>query len=360
MHTSAFRRLAGVTQVADAREGKEYHNRLTHTLKVAQISRRIAEKLCREQPAVVAEIGGVDPEVAEVAALAHDLGHPPFGHVAEKALDELLKENGVQEGYEGNAQSFRIITKLSIRRVNHDGLNLTRASLNAVLKYPWPRQVSGFQSNKWGFYPSEAEIFKWVRETEQNHSKRRSPEAEIMNWADDIAYSIHDLEDFYRAGLIPLDRLINNRDLRADFCESVFKRWSKDQPDIKFDRNEFEEAFESIINLFPGVEPYRGTIKQRAAIRNATSNLINDYASSISLKVPEKDDSDDPYINIEDRPRKEIKMLKELTREYVIFNSALATQQHGKSRIIKELFEIYSGAISGDGNWQVEIFPRDL
>jgi dGTPase len=144
-----FRRLAGVTQVVSPGEGEIFHNRLTHSLKVAQIARRFAESFLQRQLDVVATWGGLEPEVAEAAALAHDLGHPPFGHVAEEELDHLvaaeihggpnkIPNDGRSEGYEGNAQSFRIVTELTGRRLESShALDLTRATLNAMLKYPW-------------------------------------------------------------------------------------------------------------------------------------------------------------------------------------------------------------------------------
>ncbi len=158
LYSMAFRRLAGVTQVVSPGEGEIFHNRLTHSLKVAQIARRLAEKFASERPDVVADWGGLDADVTEAAGLAHDLGHPPFGHIAEEELQSLVsqainssKAPGASpvEGYEGNAQSFRILTELSLRRpesmLDPDpaspgkeyGLDLTRATLNATLKYPW-------------------------------------------------------------------------------------------------------------------------------------------------------------------------------------------------------------------------------
>ena len=136
IYTSAFRRLAWVTQVVSAYEGDPFHNRLTHTLEVAQIGKRLAEKLLDEQPEEATAIGGLDPEVVEAAALAHDLGHPPFGHAAERELDRLVRESGTSDGFEGNPQSFRVVTKLSVKGRESPGLNLTRATLDAILKYP--------------------------------------------------------------------------------------------------------------------------------------------------------------------------------------------------------------------------------
>ena len=164
----------------------------------------------------------LSPDVVEAAALAHDLGHPPFGHTAEEELDKLMRAVGVYDGFEGNPQSFRVVTKLSIRNTEFPGLNLTRATLNAILKYPWHRQADlPERSKKWGAYPSEKDEFAWVREDEtQDHLK--SAEAELMDFADDIAYAIHDVEDFFRTGLIPLDRLFRDDEEVDRFLEGAF------------------------------------------------------------------------------------------------------------------------------------------
>jgi dGTPase len=144
LYASAFQRLGSVTQVVSASEGYVFHNRLTHTLEVAQIARRLAEKLLVEtDPGLVEALGGIDPEVVEAAALAHDLGHPPFGHIAEKQLDALAKKHNASDGFEGNAQSFRIVSRGAAHRTDYKGLNLTRATLNAILKYPWTRDRKG-------------------------------------------------------------------------------------------------------------------------------------------------------------------------------------------------------------------------
>jgi dGTPase len=184
LYTSALRRLAAITQVVSPTEGSVFHNRLTHTLEVAQIGRRLAEDLCKDEDLVEA-LGGIDPERVEAAALAHDLGHPPFGHIAEKVLDGLIVSRGVEDGFESNAQAFRIATKLAVRKEEFPGLNLTRATLNAVLKYPWLRENSGPKHDKWSVYSTEDQEFSWVKEP-YSLKNDRSPEAELMDWADDI------------------------------------------------------------------------------------------------------------------------------------------------------------------------------
>jgi predicted deoxyguanosinetriphosphate triphosphohydrolase len=137
LFTSAFRRLAGVTQVFSAEEGHIFHNRLTHSLEVAQVGRRLCERLTTDYRETADRLE-INPDVVEAACLAHDLGHPPFGHIAERLLDELVTHE-LADGFDGNAQSFRIVTKLAFRSTDVTGLNLTRATLNALLKYPWLR-----------------------------------------------------------------------------------------------------------------------------------------------------------------------------------------------------------------------------
>ena len=147
LYTSAFRRLAGITQVAAPSEPYAVHNRLTHSLEVAQIGRRLAERLLAEAEALRLDVSNLNPDVVEAAALAHDLGHPPFGHIAEDELDHLVRVassgNDDLEGFGGNAQSFRIVTYLAVRHERFPGLNLTAATLDAILKYPWLRGTTG-------------------------------------------------------------------------------------------------------------------------------------------------------------------------------------------------------------------------
>jgi len=244
LYSSAFKRLNGVTQVVAASEGTIFHNRLTHSLKVAQLGRRLAEHLC-SQPTEREKAeawGGLDPEVVDAAGLAHDLGHPPFGHIAEKALDHLVTRGpsarseegdeapaGNPDGFEGNAQTFRILTWLSAHNEKkYPGLNLTRATLNAVLKYPWLRDPAeapeGKRYNKYGAYRAEGSDHAFAREFHDGDVQ--SLEAAVMDFADGLAYSVHDLEDFVRAGLVPLSRLQTGRG-----WERFLDRWRRDTRD---------------------------------------------------------------------------------------------------------------------------------
>jgi dGTPase len=351
LYCSAFRRLAEVTQVVAAETAHVFHNRLTHSLQVAQVGRRLAERLINDFPAEVNDSVGLDPDVVEAACLAHDLGHPPFGHTAETELNRLAAPLG---GFEGNAQSFRIVTKLAFRRGGIPGLDLTRATLAGLLKYPWLRGENPDKKNKWGAYDSEKNDYDFARQV-QPIPLTKTLEAELMDWADDVTYAVHDMEDFYRAGRIPLHLLANEQDNheRQYFFKDIFEVRKKDDPDIIPRRLDLENAFSVMLkNLFPIDEPYNGTATQRAALRNLTGSLIGRYIMNVKLDI----NGTDVVLQIDQNLRDEILMLKELTWTYVIGAPSLASQQHGQRKIIAGLFEEYRTAATGKpGNWAV--FP---
>jgi dGTPase len=364
LYTSAFHRLAGITQVASADEGHVFHNRLTHTLEVAQVARRIAEKLILHERGSVEKIGGLDPDVAETCALVNDLGHPPFGHIAEKELDQLVSDPKTKgndpDGFEGNAQSFRIVNRLALRSFNYDGLNLTRATLNGTLKYPWLREIKQTKNQsggkkytkkhkKWSSYRSESDRFKWARELVPSGDESKSLEAQIMDWADDVTYAVHDVSDFFKAGLVPLDRLLDGSSReKARFYDSIFARtdWVDESG---FSRQDLEIAFDKLIQFFPLEDRYTGTDKHRRALRSFTAAQIAECVKSVHLDVPKK------KLIVPPRKKKEIAMLKQLTWHYVILNASLTTKQFGQRKIIRDLFEVYhKSAVERDC---LELFP---
>ncbi|MTA06722.1 MAG: deoxyguanosinetriphosphate triphosphohydrolase, partial [Actinobacteria bacterium] len=197
IHSAALRRLAAKTQVAVPWENDFQRTRLSHSLECAQIGRELGESL------------GADPDLLETACLSHDMGHPPFGHNGEEALADAAQACG---GFEGNAQSFRLLTRIEAKTVDSNGkslgLNLTRASLDAATKYPWPRAEN---PRKFGVYDDDVEIFNWVRQAAP--TGRQCIEAQIMDWSDDCAYSVHDLEDAIFAGQISVKNFDNDFDI---------------------------------------------------------------------------------------------------------------------------------------------------
>lgn len=391
LYAAAFRRLADVTQVVSASEGPVFHNRLTHSLEVAQFGRRLAEKLISEDPQTAQYIGGIDPDVVEAACLAHDIGHPPFGHVAEQELKKLVTSAGVRSGFEGNAQSFRIVTKLTPHPPSPAGLNLTRATLNAILKYPWLKDTPGAQPLKWGAYDSEflqlhharkasirpddaakdatlardiagerelgqAEL-EWSRKISILRDLRKCPEAVLMDWADDVTYAVHDAVDFHCAGLVPLDRLTSQKDdsERQRFFDEVFERHQRAHIPLRYERPVLEQAFAEIISEFPNLGPYRGTAEQRANLINHSAFLIKRYINGVTLNRSAQPGNE---LQINPEHEKEVFMLKQLTWSYVILDAKLATQQHGQRRIIRELFDVYGqAAIEGR---DLTVFPPGI
>lgn len=345
LYSSAFQRLAGITQIVRAGEGGVFHTRQQHTLKVAQVGRRLAQKLLREQPEE-AEFRGLDPEVVEAACMAHDLGHPPFGHVVEGVLDELVSKHD-DDGFEGNAQSFRILTKLAVRYPEEDalGINLTRATLAACLKYPWLRGTDGKKKHKRSAYSLETEAFKFAREFHPHEEK--TLEAELMDWSDDVAYSVHDIEDFHRCNALPWQRVFGDKDNIVTHALGNESTSSKRA-------GRLSEAYDRLAGYLQGTqsawlsESYEGTRLQREQLRSLTSWLINRYIGSIRINP---DRNDPKAVITEPNDADEIAILKQITRDYIIGSPTLAAQQHGQKFIIRQLFEHLESGMEEPGEY---------
>jgi dGTPase len=352
LYASAFRRLGGVTQVVLAiEEGHVFHNRLTHSLKVSQIARRLAEKILHDTEgdakakAHIADLGGLDPDVVEAAGLAHDLGHPPFGHIGEQELDRLACQWN-RDGFEGNAQSFRIVTRLALthRADEWPGLNLSRATLGALLKYPWLRPKSDEHPPKFGAYVQDRRDYRFARTRVERGGLPRDGqtlEAQIMDWADDITYAVHDAEDFFRAGWIPMDRLQRSivpdaskvpsfsvtPEMRSIF-DDVQKRWKGASPN---DQDLFEAS--TAIREFPIDRAFEGTRDHRYYLRSWSSALIGDFVLNTTFRKG--------VLSKEPRVEREVALLKQLTWRFVISNPILSTHQHGQREVIRQLFLLY-------------------
>jgi dGTPase len=256
VHSAALRRLAAKTQVVGPGTDDFVRNRLTHTLEVAQVARDLALRL------------GCDADVVETAALAHDVGHPPFGHNGERALDEVSRGCG---GFEGNAQTLRVLTRLEAKREGA-GLNLTRATLDAATKYPWPR--SERDPRKFGVYADDLPVFDWIRAAAPE--RQRCLEAQVMDLADDVAYSVHDLEDGIVAGRIDLADMADPG-RRRDVWATV-RAWYL--PGVADGELEDELARLQRLDSWP-TAPFDGSRSSLAALKDLTSDLIGLFCASV-------------------------------------------------------------------------------
>jgi dGTPase len=268
VHSSALRRLGAKTQVLGAGSGDFVRTRLTHTLEVAQVGRGLGKVL------------GCDPDVVDAACLAHDLGHPPFGHNGERALDEVARAIG---GFEGNAQTLRLLTRLEPK--SHDpatgasvGLNLTRAVLDASIKYPWtepdaPHRPDGTPTRKFGVYADDLPVFAWLRDG----APERAPsfEAQVMDLADDIAYSVHDVEDSVVHNHVSLSVLRDVGQVRAVAAHA--RDW--------YGRGD-EEALTAALERLRAepwwVDDYDGSHRALASLKDMTSQLIGRLLASVT------------------------------------------------------------------------------
>jgi dGTPase len=320
LHSASLRRLAAKTQVVEVGRADFPRTRLTHTLEVAQIGRGIAGAI------------GADPDLVEAACLAHDIGHPPFGHNGEMALAELAASCG---GFEGNAQTLRLLTRLETK-VPGAGLNLTRASLDAVLKYPWPEPPGG---GKYNYYADDAPVFDWIRFGAPG--RRRCLEAQVMDWADDVAYSVHDLEDGLNAGLVTFSRLHDPAE-RALVAE-VTQQWYVDPGDASL--AELTAVFDDLMTLDCWPKTFDGGPDALAALKNLTSELVGRFcvaaqdATLLSRPVGATASLRRYMCDfvVPRRQRLECALLKGVAARYVMAREGAAAQQARERELIAEL-----------------------
>jgi len=327
IHSAAFRRLQGKTQVFGVYEGDFFRTRLTHSLEVAQIAKGVALNL------------GADTDLVEAACLAHDLGHPPFGHTGEQVLYELMRPYG---GFEGNAQSFRILTCLERKHEAYTGLNLTYQTLDAILKYKTcidEAALAGANNGPAkGFYANDRTLAQAIMQyTGTGH--RRSFECQIMDVADDIAYSVHDLEDSLKAGLLTV----------ADFRRMPTARLMRE---INEHLRPFKETVSEdivhrellqIADRLEHLEHKAG----RAAWKMLTRDLIHDFACSVTIRPGERiDTSPDNRIRIE--------ILKTFESQHVIYNPRVTTLGHKGKEVLRRLF-----AVLDQGKESVGLLPEN-
>ena len=321
IHSAALRRLAARAQVAVPWENDFQRTRLSHSLECAQIGRELGESL------------GADPDLLETACLSHDLGHPPFGHNGEEALAEVAVDCG---GFEGNAQSFRLLTRIEAKTVDANGrsigLNLTRASLDAATKYPWSNQVN---PRKFGVYADDVEIFNWMRIGAPEG--RKCIEAQIMDWSDDCAYSVHDLEDAIFAGQVT----VNDFERDFDVLYSVMAT------DYKSDatKDEAAAALERLASLSCWPRGFDRTHASLARLKDTTSQLIGRFVGAAERETRAIHGAGNlsRYSANLVIPREaviEVDLLKAVAGHYLI-NAAASQERYEKQQVvIRELVEM--------------------
>jgi dGTPase len=321
IHSAALRRLAAKTQVAVPWENDFQRTRLSHSLECAQIGRELGESL------------GADPDLQDTACLSHDLGHPPFGHNGEEALAAIAEDFG---GFEGNAQSFRLLVRLEAKTVDSQGksvgLNLTRASLDGATKYPWTRSEN---SRKFGVYEDDVEVFNWMRKDAP--AGKKCIEAQIMDWSDDCAYSVHDLEDAIFVGQVSV------KSFEHDFADlyTVMTR------DYKSDATEQEalDAHKRLSELSAWPHYFDGSQRSLARLKDSTSQLIGRFvlAAEVETRRIHGNENLSRYSANLEIPREqkvEVDFLKSIAGHYLI-NAAHSQVRYAKQQvIIKELVEM--------------------
>jgi dGTPase len=380
-----FGRLAGVTQViSPGGSGLLVHNRLTHSLKVAQVGRAIAERIGADerQRDLVESLGGCDPDVVEAASLAHDLGHPPFGHLGEHVLDRLARDRlALDDGFEGNAQSYRIVTSTEIRGAQTIGLDLTSAVRAAMLKYPWTRRTypdphpsrldppprgasaptAEAGSTKFGAYLTELDDLRAAREPFAGRVAdwQQTVEASTMDTADDIAYAIHDVEDFHRVGV--LQQGLVATELNGWQRDAVRLRGLSDaelvvrapghsierhrrrlhrKDDWISDEDAFAAAVEHVREeLVDGLLalPFDGSIEAEQNVASFSARWIRRLVDAID--VVEKPSVRSGHVLLGTAAWHEVQVLKFIHHRFVLDRPDLALHQRGQARLLGTLVE---------------------
>ena len=341
LHSAGLRRLAAKTQVITAGHFDFPRTRLTHTLEVAQIARELGGSF------------GCDPDLVEVAGLAHDLGHPPFGHNGEDALHEVSSDIG---GFEGNAQSLRVMTRLEAKTFSTAqharagesvGLNLTRATLDAVVKYPWTfAQAQTFGTRKFNAYADDLDVFTWVRSAAPTHddgSPRTCFESQVMDWADDVAYSVHDVEDAIHAGWLRLSALTGAAE-RREMVSIALASFAKGATDV-----DLLAAIDRLVSLPYWVGDYDGSQRSLAALKNVTSQLIGRFCTSALAATQSHYGTGQltrwaANLVIPDEQKWEVAILKSVAVHFVMRRSGAQASYAAQRELIQELVAALEGA----------------
>ncbi len=320
LHSVGLRRLAAKTQVMLAGVADFPRTRLTHTLEVAQIARELGDAL------------GCDADVVEVAGLAHDLGHPPFGHNGEEELDRLAHGIG---GFEGNAQTLRVLARLEAKITDETGasagLNLTRASLDASCKYPWPRKPG---LRKFGCYADDAGVFDWLRRGAPG--ERTCLEEQVMDWSDDVAYSVHDAEDAVHSGLLDLAQF-RSVSVQQELVAIARERYAPDR-----DVHALTEAMGRLTSLeyWPG--QFDGSMASLVELKTFTSYLIGRFCVSAQIATQIEYGSEPltryaASLVVPDEVRDEVSVMKAVAVKYVMNRPGADAEYARQREVIAEL-----------------------
>jgi dGTPase len=320
LHSVGLRRLAAKTQVMLAGVADFPRTRLTHTLEVAQIARELGDAL------------GCDADVVEVAGLAHDLGHPPFGHNGEEELDRLAHGIG---GFEGNAQTLRVLARLEAKITDETGasagLNLTRASLDASCKYPWPRKPG---LRKFGCYADDAGVFDWLRRGAPG--ERTCLEEQVMDWSDDVAYSVHDAEDAVHSGLLDLAQF-RSVSVQQELVAIARERYAPDR-----DVHALTEAMGRLTSLeyWPG--QFDGSMASLVELKPFTSYLIGRFCVSAQIATQIEYGSEPltryaASLVVPDEVRDEVSVMKAVAVKYVMNRPGADAEYARQREVIAEL-----------------------
>lgn len=375
IHSASFRRLVGKTQLFPGYESDYFRNRLTHSLEVAQIAKTIALKFntsikfFKEQ--------NIDYDLIEFAALAHDLGHPPFGHIGEKALDDSMKSTG---GFEGNAHTLRLLSviekkvkdptsnNLGFSKTGEDkrfGLNLTYRSLAAILKYDQliPAERAEHSSLAKGYYETEQELVYKIKKAvtgDSNYSEFRTLECDIMDISDDIAYSTFDLDDAIKANFIhPLDFItVENKIIENILTKikekKIFKTINEDRikrtlqeiigpvidPTSQISKNRIDLRKSKALVPVLGLSYLNAKMLDNGYNRNAfTSSLINEFIGGISVKV-NKECPAMSKISVQDDVLLKIEVLKHFIFYSITMSPRLSLPEYRGYEIVKGVFDI--------------------
>lgn len=326
LHSSGWRRLAAKTQVLSPTAGIDFaRNRLTHSLEVAQIGRELAVSL------------GLAQDVVDTACLAHDLGHPPFGHNGEKALNTWAADAG---GFEGNAQTLRLLTRLEPKRFADDGsslgLNLTRATLDASCKYPWSLQDATPGSMKFGFFADDEPVFAWLRQGAPDRVK--CAEAQAMDLSDDVAYSVHDFEDAIVSEYIDPE-ILTSRSGHDSLIRAV-SEWAGGD----FTSDELGAAYDRISETPTWLTKWDASRAHQAQLKNFTSDMIGRFARTAVAATLEAADGTPlarygSGIVVPVEIRAEIAVLKGIVAAFVMSSGRRQPTYRRQRELLTELLE---------------------